>query len=101
MKSFDQFPSVPNEEARAMLIGDKDLYLKTILKCVEESIARIYDPPPPGCIIVFTEPKPAHYSLRLNIIGADSDVDNKVSSDREGYDVSNDVRLHTIVYIYY
>ena len=92
MKSFNQFPCVPNEEARAMLVGDKELYLKTISNCVDESISRIYDPPPPGCILVFTEPKPAHHSLRLNIIGIDSNGEDDAGGEhRGGYDVSNDV----------
>jgi hypothetical protein len=69
LKSFDHFPKVPNEEARKILDTDKELYLQKVEKCVQESLDRMYEPPEPGCLIVFTEPKPAHYNLRVKIFG--------------------------------
>lgn len=121
LKSFEKFPVVANEEARKILDTDKELYLQKVERCVAESLERMYEPPEPGCLIVFTEPKPAHYNLRVKIFGADagaaeSSMDENGDNDRapeeaetgvEGgatgtpafatpskfYDASNEVRI--------
>ena len=96
MKTFDRYSRVPNEDARALLVGDKEQYLRKVMKCVQDSMGRIYDAPPPGCLLAFTEPKPAHYALRLNIIGVDNSEGDGTRSTSDSlrdqfYDASNDV----------
>jgi ubiquitin-protein ligase len=104
MKTFDRYSRVPNEDARALLVGDKEQYLRKVMKCVQDSMGRIYDAPPAGCLIAFTEPKPAHYALRLNIIGVDnSEGDGSRSADENSrdqfYDASNDVGLLSFLFL--
>jgi hypothetical protein len=110
MKSFGKYPVVPNEAAKTLLHSDKDAYLKKISSCVAESLTRVYDAPEPGCLVTFTEPKPAHYNLRLDILGAAPD-DSGAGLDTEGggegtdshehfYDASNEVSFVAITDIY-
>jgi hypothetical protein len=87
LKSFEKFPVVANEEARRILDTDKELYLQKVERCVAESLEHIYDPPEPGCLIVFTEPKPAHFNLRVKVFGAEiapaSSRSNEGEHDRD------------------
>lgn len=95
MKSFDKYPVVPNEEAKALLTSDKEAYLKKIETSVQESLSRVYDAPKPGCLITFTEPKPAHFNLRLDILGAaaseDAEEEPMTGLSENFYDASNEV----------
>jgi hypothetical protein len=97
MKSFGKYPVVPNEAAKTLLHSDKDAYLKKISSCVAESLTRVYDAPEPGCLVTFTEPKPAHYNLRLDILGAAAPDDAPggeggatADSQDHHYDASNE-----------
>jgi hypothetical protein len=104
MKNFDKFPNVPNGEALACLKTDKEQFIARISKCVQDSLGRLYEPVEPGCLLVFTEPKPAHYNLRLNILNSTGVEDPAMSTPSETkgsettksrsgtfYDASNDV----------
>ena len=96
MRNFDKYSTAPNEVAKALFLNDKEAYLKRVAQSVEESLTRVYDAPEPGCLITFTEPKPAHYNLRLDILGAAQEGGDDVPVDmgkETFYDASNEVYL--------
>lgn len=95
MRNFDKYSALPNLEAKNLFTSDKEAYLIKVSECVESSLSRVYDTPEPGCLLIFTEPKPAHYNLRLEIIGAPTETGEDVPTDDAPtmafYDASNEV----------
>lgn len=94
MKSFRQFNSVPNENARQLLENDKEEYLRRIELCVQESLQRAHETQPESTL-VFTEPKPAHEILRRQIYARDqnavaSEGSSVRDSERGYYDRTNE-----------
>jgi len=76
MKSFENYPLVPNEEARKLFEADKDAYFQRIRQCVDESLERRLNPPvvslaasnqenqvDSNCSLVFSEPQPEHLEI--------------------------------------
>lgn len=94
MRNFDKYAAVPNEEAKSLFQNDKEAYLRRVGRSVDESLARLYEAPEPGCLITFTEPKPAHYNLRLDILGSSAESGEDTTPDAKSgqfYDASNEV----------
>jgi len=72
MKSFDNYPMVPDERARVLLMADKAEYLKLVEACVQESLMRA-DETDSKNTIIFTEPRPAHENLKRQIYSRESE----------------------------
>ena len=93
MKSFDQFGSVANEDARRLFNNDKEAFLHAVNQCVQDSLSRIHDEQPPECTLRFTEPKPAHDLIRESILGkaTPTEIGESNGAKEVHYDVSNEV----------
>ena len=70
LKSFDAFDKVANPAALEQFNSNLDGFRQAAAQCARESLGRIHDPVPAECPIVFTEPKPAHDLLKMNILKA-------------------------------
>lgn len=112
MKSFENYESVGNEEARQLFQVDRDAYLVNIRNTVKDSLSRIYDKQNKNCSIRFSRPIPAHDIIRNSILGNSSiddestvtDLSSETKNGASGpkklpfYDVSNEVQhlLHSL-----
>ena len=106
MKSFENYPSVPNEEARNLYESyllqfsffpyvihlferfetDKDAYFQRIRQCVDESLERRLNPPTlnsvnnnqvdNNCSLVFSEPQPEHLEIIKRIFYRSNSCDD-------------------------
>jgi hypothetical protein len=63
------------------LSTNKDKYFEEVQKSIEESLHLVYQPRPANCMLVFTEPKPAHDIIREKILSEARDEDGESSHD--------------------
>lgn len=72
----------------------KEEFLVQVKETVQASLARVSDPPPIGCSILFTEPRPAHDKIRTRIFGTRSVSTDSVTAEDDTGSVPSDTKTH-------